>query len=175
MHSADRARHACTPSACAGYKEKPRTSTTYDRAEIVECGKGEVAYWNWGVNPATRVPSNPELCQACAGGNKYAPRTGALAGRAAGGAAGWPGRLGELRLAGARHALAPTVADRPPPRHRLLRRHEHLPALPCWAGAHEEQRRPAWIRFLRAVLRQLIPARHRGQVRQRRAQAGCKL
>ncbi len=59
--------------APAGYKEKNRTTTTYDRAEIVPCGKGEVAYWTG----STRTPvGKPEECQGCTA-NTYAPRTGA--------------------------------------------------------------------------------------------------
>lgn len=58
----------------AGYKEKNRTTTTYDRAEIVPCGKGEVSFWTGAV----RTPaSKPEECQACIGDNTYAQRIGA--------------------------------------------------------------------------------------------------
>lgn len=60
----------------AGYKEKNRTDTEFDRAEIVPCGKGEVSFWT-GTGPYTRTPANSaQTCQACTA-NTYAPRTGA--------------------------------------------------------------------------------------------------
>lgn len=69
---------ACFPPSLhphlAGFKEKPRSGTVYNRSEIVECGKGEVSFWN---GSALRTPTNAEECQGCTGGNKYAPRTGA--------------------------------------------------------------------------------------------------
>jgi hypothetical protein len=55
-----------------GYKEKSRATTTYDRAEIVPCGKGEVSFWAG----AARTPTDPQLCQACLGDNTYAQRMG---------------------------------------------------------------------------------------------------
>lgn len=61
-------------SSLAGYKEKARSGTTYDRAEIEECNLGEVSYWGGGV----RTPTTPENCEPCADNNKYAPRKGAL-------------------------------------------------------------------------------------------------
>jgi len=65
--------NALLPTLVAGYKEKNRTSTTYDRAEITPCGKGEVAYWTG----STRTPvGKPQECQGCTA-NTYAPRTGA--------------------------------------------------------------------------------------------------
>ena len=57
----------------AGWKERNRTLTTDDRAEITLCAKGEVSFWDGEV----RTPLNaPESCQPCTGDNKYAPRTG---------------------------------------------------------------------------------------------------
>lgn len=155
------AAHSLAP--CAGFKEKPRASTTYDRAELVECGKGEVAYWDWAASPVVRVPANPELCQACTGGNKYAPRTGARASwllvclpagcaKAALACAPCAGKsactLLHSGLTAATHHLHPC-------------RDERLPALPRWADPQEDRRRPAWLRLVYAVQRQHVPARRR--------------
>lgn len=63
------------PTHPTGFKEKNRTTTTYDRAEIVPCIKGEVSYWSG----STRYPvGKPEECLGCAA-NTYAPRTGMAA------------------------------------------------------------------------------------------------
>ena len=63
--------NACRPIP-AGYKEKARSGTTYDRAELELCNKGEVSFWVG----ATRTPSDAQACQPCTGDNKYAPRKG---------------------------------------------------------------------------------------------------
>ena len=56
----------------AGYKEKARSGTTYDRAELELCSKGEVSFWTGGI----RTPLDAQACQPCTGNNKYAQRQG---------------------------------------------------------------------------------------------------
>ena len=58
----------------AGYKEKARSGTTYDRAELELCSKGEVSFWTSSV----RTPTDAQSCSPCLGTNKYAYRMGAL-------------------------------------------------------------------------------------------------
>ncbi|KAL4425824.1 hypothetical protein ABPG75_009840 [Micractinium tetrahymenae] len=57
----------------AGWKEKARNSTSYDRSQLELCGKGEVSYW---ADSNTRMPADAESCQPCLGDNTYAPRMG---------------------------------------------------------------------------------------------------
>lgn len=64
--------NVCKPIP-AGWKEKARNSTTYDRSQLELCGKGEVSFWS---DSNTRVPADAQSCQACLGDNTYAPRMG---------------------------------------------------------------------------------------------------